>query len=73
MLSNQRLKEISIFKDCSRWESVNPGYEGINIKFKIKSDASKETLQELIKLAKNVSPVANTISKPTPIKIELVR
>jgi len=52
---------------------VNPGYEGINIKFKIKSDASKETLQELIKLAKNVSPVANTISKPTPIKIELVR
>ena len=54
-------------------KSVNPGYEGINIKFKIKSDASEETLQELIELAKNVSPVANTISKPTPIKIELVR
>ena len=34
-------------------------------------DTSKETLQELIELAKNVSPVANTISKPTPINVSL--
>ena len=52
-------------------KTVNPGYDGINIKFKIESDASEETLQELIELAKNVSPVANTISKPTPINISL--
>ena len=52
-------------------KSVNPGYQGINIKFKIESDAPKETLQELIELAKSVSPVANTISKPTPINVSL--
>jgi len=52
-------------------KSVNPGYQGINIKFKIESDASKEILQELVELAKNASPVANTISKPTPIHVSL--
>jgi uncharacterized OsmC-like protein len=52
-------------------KSVNPGYQGINIKFKIESDASKETLQELVDLAKNASPVANTVSKSTPINISL--
>lgn len=54
-------------------KNVNPGYQGINISFKIKSGASEETLQELIDLAKKVSPVANTISKPTPIHIKLVK
>lgn len=52
-------------------KSINPGYQGINISFKITSDASEETLQELIELAKNVSPVANTISRPTPINVSL--
>ena len=52
-------------------KSVNPGYQGINISFKIESDASEETLQELIELAKNVSPVANTVSKPTPVNVSL--
>ena len=52
-------------------KSVNPGYQGINISCKIKSDASDEVLKELIDLAKNVSPVANTISRPTPINVSL--
>ena len=54
-------------------ENINPGYQGINISFKIESDASDETLQELIDLAKEASPVANTISRPTPINTKLVR
>ena len=54
-------------------EHVNPGYQGINISFKIESDASEETLQELIELAKKASPVANTISRPTPINVKLVK
>ena len=53
-------------------KSVNPGYQGINISFKIESDASKEDLQELIELAKNVSPVANTVSRPTPISVSVI-
>jgi len=54
-------------------KNVNPGYQGINISFKIESDASEETLQELIELAKNASPVANTVSRPTPVNVKLVR
>lgn len=54
-------------------KNVNPGYQGINISFKIESDATEEMLQELIELAKNVSPVANTISRPTPINARLVK
>jgi uncharacterized OsmC-like protein len=54
-------------------ENVNPGYQGINISFKIESDASEEVLQELIELAKKASPVANTISRPTPVNVRLVK
>ena len=52
-------------------KNVNLGYQGINIDFKIESDASEETLQELIELAKKASPVANTVSRPTPINVKL--
>ncbi|HUT05927.1 MAG TPA: OsmC family protein [Nitrosopumilaceae archaeon] len=54
-------------------DDTNPGYQGINISFKIESDASDETLQELIDLARKASPVANTISRPTPVNVKLVR
>ena len=52
-------------------DDTNPGYQGINISFKIESDASNETLQELIELARKASPVANTVSRPTPINVRL--
>jgi len=54
-------------------DDINPGYQRINISFKIESDASDETLQELVELAKKVSPVVNTISRPTPINVRLVK
>jgi uncharacterized OsmC-like protein len=54
-------------------ESVNPGYQGINISLKIVSDASDETLQELIELAKKASPVANTVYRPTTVNVKLAR
>ena len=38
-------------------DNTNPGYQGINISFKIESDAPKETLEELIQLARKASPV----------------
>jgi uncharacterized OsmC-like protein len=52
-------------------DSVKVGYESIQINFKIDSDASEETLQELIELGKKHSPVANTISNATPVNISL--
>ena len=54
-------------------ENVNPGYQGINVNFKIKSDASEETLQELIQLARKASPVANTVARPTPVNVRLAK
>jgi len=54
-------------------ENVNPGYQGINISFKIESDADEETLQELIELAKKASPVVSTISRPTQINVKLAK
>ena len=53
-------------------ENVNPGYESIQVNFKIESDAPKETLQELVELAKKSSPVCNTVTKPTPVNVKLV-
>ena len=52
-------------------ENVNVGYESIQINFKIDSDASEETLQELIEIAKKRSPTANTIFNATPVNISL--
>ena len=52
-------------------DNTNPGYQGINISFKIESDAPKEILEELVQLARKASPVANTVSRPTPVNVKL--
>ncbi len=54
-------------------DDTNPGYQGINISFKIESDASEETLEELIKLARKASPVVNTVSRPTQVNVKLTK
>ena len=50
-------------------ESVRNGYEKINVTFKIKSNAPKEKLVELVELAQKRSPVFDIISHPTPIQV----
>ena len=39
--------------------------------FKIKADASKEKLQELVQLAQKRSPVFDIVSHPTPVEVSL--
>ncbi len=51
--------------------NIRNGYESINVKFKIKSDAPEEKLRELVELAKNRSPVCDIISHPTPVNVSL--
>lgn len=46
------------------------GYQQIRVIMKIKANASKEELDELVKLARR-SPVYNTISEPVDIQIKL--
>ena len=52
-------------------ENIRNGYEQIKVTFKIKADASKEKLQELVKLAKKRSPVFDIVSHPTPVEVSL--
>lgn len=51
--------------------NIRNGYESINVKFKIKSDAPREKLEELVELAKKRSPVCDIISHPTPVNVSL--
>ena len=48
---------------------VRKGFNGINFKLKVKSDASVEQLENFAKF----SPVFDMITNPTPITIEIVK
>ena len=52
-------------------DKVRPGYKSINIKLKVKGDAPKEKLEELVMLAERLSPVADVVSHGTPVKVSL--
>lgn len=52
-------------------DNIRNGYENIKVVFKIKSDAPKEKLQELIEIAQKRSPVFDIVSHPTPVEVTL--
>ncbi|HEX5187475.1 MAG TPA: OsmC family protein [Nitrososphaeraceae archaeon] len=52
-------------------QKIRNGYEKIKVEFKIKADAPKEKLQELVQLAQNRSPVFDIVSHPTPVEVSL--
>jgi len=52
-------------------ENVRNGYENIRVTFKIKADAPKEKLEELVKLAQKRSPVFDIVSNPVPVSVGL--
>jgi uncharacterized OsmC-like protein len=50
-------------------DEVRNGYEGIRVRFKIESDAPEETLQELVELAQQRSPVFDIVTNPVPVLV----
>jgi uncharacterized OsmC-like protein len=46
---------------------VEKGYQGINVTFRVKSDAPAEKLRELAEF----SPVYSTVSRPTPVTVTI--
>jgi uncharacterized OsmC-like protein len=52
-------------------DKVRNGYESIQVKFKVKGDASQETLRELVEIAQQRSPVFDIVSHPTPVCVSL--
>jgi uncharacterized OsmC-like protein len=52
-------------------EKVRNGYEKIRVNFRVKSDAPREKIRELVDLAQKRSPVFDIVSHPTPIEVSL--
>lgn len=52
-------------------ENVRNGYEKIKVTFKVKSDAPREKVRELVELAQKRSPVFDIFSNPTPVEVSL--
>jgi uncharacterized OsmC-like protein len=51
-------------------DAVRNGFEEIRVTFRIKADASEETLDELCQLAQQRSPVFDIISNPVPVSVQ---
>jgi len=47
------------------------GYEEIRVKVKVKADATKEEIEELVKLAERRSPVYDIVTNPVPVKVTI--
>jgi len=45
------------------------GYQEIRVKVSIKADATKEEINELVRLAERRSPVFDIVSNPVPVKV----
>jgi uncharacterized OsmC-like protein len=54
-------------------EEVPVGYQNISVSFKIDADVSEEQKEEMIKMAQKYSPVYNTITRLTPVSVQLAK
>ncbi len=52
-------------------DSTRPGYQGIRMTFRIKSDASHEQLEELLQSVHGRSPVFDSVRHGVPIQVSL--
>lgn len=50
-------------------KNVRPGYQNINLKYKVKADASEEKLNELWEYVKQTSPVLDILRNPIKVSI----
>jgi uncharacterized OsmC-like protein len=52
---------------------VNPGYQNIRMTMQVKANAPEDKLNELIELAQRRSPAFNSLARPVPINLTLVK
>jgi uncharacterized OsmC-like protein len=50
-------------------DTVRPGYEGIRLSYRVKSDAPREKIEALWEHVKKTSPVLDIIRNPVPVSI----
>jgi hypothetical protein len=53
------------------YENVRNWYEKVKVTFKVKSEAPKEKIRELVELAQWRSPVFDIFSNPTSVEVAL--
>jgi uncharacterized OsmC-like protein len=47
------------------------GYEEIRVRVRVKADASREEIEELVRLAERRSPVYDIVTNPVPVKVTI--
>lgn len=52
-------------------DQVRPGYNNIEIKYRVKADAPSEKIIELCNYVQNTSPVLDIIRNPVPVNVSL--
>ena len=52
-------------------EQVRPGYKGIRVTYRVKSDAPRKKIEELCAYVQKTSPVLDIIRNPVPVTIML--
>ncbi|GIW04369.1 MAG: hypothetical protein KatS3mg059_0989 [Thermomicrobiales bacterium] len=52
-------------------DQVRPGYEGIRLTYRVKTDAPREKVEELCAYTQQTSPVLDIIRNPVPVTITL--
>jgi uncharacterized OsmC-like protein len=53
-------------------EEVRPGYEGIRLTYRVKSDAPREKIEALCDYVQKTSPVLDIVRNPVPVTVRLV-
>lgn len=52
-------------------QDVRPGYEGIEVSYRVRSDAPREQLIELCDYVQRTSPVLDILANPVPVSISM--
>lgn len=52
-------------------KKVRPNLQNIRVKAKVRADAPRAKIQELLEYAFNTSPVMDTLRHPVPVSVEL--
>ncbi len=52
-------------------DQVRPGYQGIRLSYRVKSDAPREKIEALCEYVQRTSPVLDIIRNPVPVTISL--
>jgi uncharacterized OsmC-like protein len=52
-------------------DGLRPGFEGIDVRYRVRSDAPRERLVELCEYVQRTSPVLDILTNPVPVSVSL--